>query len=97
MRASSVIVREVARQDAAQVAWAEDQNVIQALAPDRADEPFREWVLPGAVRRREDFVDPHALQSVTKLLAIDLVTIAQEIRPRWTPKTGHRSTPQNRP
>src|SRR2546425_4041173 len=82
MRASPVIVREVAGQDAAQVAFAEDQNVIQTLAPDRADEPLREGILPRAVRRREDFLDPHALHSVPKLLAVDLVTVAQEIEGR---------------
>ena len=55
---------------------AEDENVIQTLAPDRTDQALRERVLPGAVWRREDFVDLHALHSVPKLLAIDLVTIA---------------------
>src|SRR5439155_9486033 len=79
MRASRGIVGEVAGQDAAQVAFAENQNVIQTLAPDRADEPLREGILPRAVRRREDFLDPHALHSVPKLLAVDLVAIAQEI------------------
>src|SRR5438067_10794612 len=50
MRASPVIVGEVAGQDAAQVAFAENQNVIQTLAPDRADEPLREGILPRAMR-----------------------------------------------
>jgi len=53
MRASPVIVGEVAGQDAAQVAFAENQNVIQTLAADRADEPLREGFchgLCGAVR-----------------------------------------------
>src|SRR5437867_11103735 len=36
MRASPVIVGEVAGQDAASVACAENQNVIQTLAPDRS-------------------------------------------------------------
>ena len=36
MRASPVIVGEVAGQNAAQVAVAENQNVIQTLAPDRS-------------------------------------------------------------
>ncbi len=31
------------------------------------------------MRGRENLLDPHALQSVPKLLAVDLVTIAQEI------------------
>ncbi len=79
MRASPVIVREVAGQDAARVAFAENENVIQTLAADRADEPLREGILPRAMRRRQDFLDPHALHSVPKLLAVDLVTVAQEI------------------
>ena len=60
------------------MSFAENENVIQTLAPDRADDPLRKGVLPGAVRRREDFIDPHA-HSVPKLLAVDLVTVAQEM------------------
>ena len=61
MSASLVIVREVADQDAAQVPFAEDEHVIQTLPPDRADEPFREGILPGPLWSGEDFRDPHAL------------------------------------
>jgi hypothetical protein len=50
MRASPVVVGEVAGQDAAQVAFAENQNVIQTLAADRADESLREGILPWALR-----------------------------------------------
>src|SRR5438093_9565530 len=70
------------------VAFAENQNVIQTLAPDRADEPLREGILPRAVRRREDFLDPHALHSLPKLLAVDLVTVAQEIGGRGVVREG---------
>ena len=55
--ARPVIVREVARQGAAQVPFAEDEDVIQTLASDRADEPLGERILPGAKRRRQDFTD----------------------------------------
>jgi hypothetical protein len=34
VRANLVIVREVPRQDAAQMSFAEDENMIQTLAPD---------------------------------------------------------------
>ena len=47
-----MIVGEVAGQDAAEVSLAEDEDMIQTLAPDRADEPLREGVLPRAVRAR---------------------------------------------
>ena len=76
MRASPVIVREVRGQDASQMPLAENDSMVEALASHRADEPLREGILPRAVGRREDFVDPHALHSVPKLLAVDLVTIA---------------------
>ena len=59
--------------------FAENENVIQTLAPDRTDEALGERILLRAVRRCEDFVDLHALHSGPKLLAVDLVTVAQEI------------------
>src|SRR2546428_427012 len=90
MSASPVIVREVAGQDAAQVAFAEDKNVIETLAPDRADEPFHERILPGALRRRNDFLDLHSLHSVPKLVAVDVVTIANELgRPAVARESVH--------
>jgi hypothetical protein len=48
VRSCAVVVREVADQDAVQVPFAQNENMIQALAPRRADEPFREGVLPGS-------------------------------------------------
>src|SRR2546427_12665980 len=44
MSASPVIVLEVAGQDAAEVSFAENENVIQTLAPDRPDEEMRERI-----------------------------------------------------
>ena len=44
-----MVVAEVASKDAAEVSLAEDENVIQTLAPHRTDEPFRERVVPRAV------------------------------------------------
>jgi len=40
------------------------------------------------VRRREDFLDPHALHSMPKLLAEDLVAVAQEIGGRGVVREG---------
>src|SRR5881409_41055 len=79
MRASPVIVGEVAGQDAAEVPFAENQNVIQTLASDRADESLGERILPGAKRRRQDFIDAHALHALAEGVAGDGVAIAEEI------------------
>ena len=74
-----MVVDEVAGQDAVEVSLAEHEHVIQTLAPYRSDHALGEGILPRAVRCREDFVNPHALHSVAKLLAKHQVTIAQEI------------------
>jgi hypothetical protein len=63
-----MVVSEIAGQDAVEVSLAENEHVIQALAPDRADEPLREGILPRAVRRRENLLGAHALQAVPKWL-----------------------------
>ena len=68
--ACAVIVREVAGQDAVQVALAQDEDMIQTLAPDRADEAFHDRVLPWAVGCRQHFTDAHAPQSVLKEVTV---------------------------
>src|ERR687892_510192 len=55
-----MVVGEVAGQDAAEMSFAQDENVIQTLAPDRADQALHERVLPGAVRHDEDEEDAEA-------------------------------------
>jgi len=77
--ACPVVVREVASQGTAQVRFAEDDDVIQTLAPDGADEAFREGVLPRAVRRRQDFTDAHALQALPEHVTVDRVAVAEEV------------------
>jgi hypothetical protein len=77
--ARRVVVREVASQRAAQVSFPKDEDVIQTLAPDRADKPLREGVLPWAVRRRQDFTDTHALHAVLEDVPVDRVAIAEEV------------------
>jgi len=96
MSTSPVIVREVRGQSASQMSLADNDDVVQTRAPDRADKALGERVLPGAVRRREDFVDPDALHSVPKLLAVDLVTVAQDMMARSRPGTRPRSAGRSR-
>jgi len=55
MGSGAVVVRAVASQDVVQMALAEDEDVVETLSPDRADEAFREGILPGAGGRRQDF------------------------------------------
>ena len=80
MRARPVIVGEVTDEGAAEMPFAQDQNVVQTLGSDGADEPFREGVLPWALRSGEDFTDSHALHALLKYVAVNAVAIANEIR-----------------
>jgi hypothetical protein len=41
------VVREVRGQSASQMPLADNDDVVQTLAPDRADKPFRKRVPPG--------------------------------------------------
>src|SRR5437899_1597336 len=79
MSSRAVIVDEVAGQDAAQVPLAEHKDMVQTLTANRADEPLREGVLPRAVGRRQDLVDPHALHSLSERMSVDLIAIAEEV------------------
>jgi hypothetical protein len=40
---------------------------------------MRRRILPGAARRSEDFLDLHSLHAVAERLAIDPITVAQEV------------------
>ena len=74
-----VVVGEIAGQDAVEVSLAENEHVIQTLAPGRADNPLRERVLPRAVRGREDLTNPYALHALPEGIAGDRVAIAEEV------------------
>jgi hypothetical protein len=67
------------RQDVSQVALAQDEDVVETLTPDRADEALRERILPRASGSREDFLDLHALHVLAEGVPIDGVAIAEEI------------------
>jgi hypothetical protein len=76
VRASSMIVRAVAREDAPQMRLVENDHVIETLSPQRADQTLDVRILPGTRRGRDDFRDAHACQSPPKDVAVDVVPIS---------------------
>ena len=88
MRSGAVIVREVRGQDATEVLLAENDDIVEALVPQRADKAFHERILPRAARRREDFRDAHALDTMAERLAEDSVAIAEKIARPWVVREG---------
>src|SRR5262245_1051499 len=53
MRSRVMMIVKIARQHAAQVTLAHDDNVIQTFAADRSDETLRVGILPGRSRRSD--------------------------------------------
>ena len=61
------------------MAFVQDEDMIQTLTPDRADEPLREGVLPRALGRGQHFPDSHALHALPERVTVDAVPIVEEI------------------
>jgi hypothetical protein len=57
MGRGAVVVLEVSGEDVSQVALVQDEDMVETLFPDRADQAFREGILPRASGSREDFLD----------------------------------------
>ena len=55
-----VVVRQVPTQDANQPGFMHDDQMIEALSSDGADEPLRVCVLPWRTRGGAEFLDAHA-------------------------------------
>ena len=58
---------------------AQDNEVVQALAPDRSDQPFGNAILPGRGWCGRLVPDAHGAQSARDDAAIDPVAIADEV------------------
>src|SRR5467141_4246300 len=79
MRSDAVVVGGVRFQSSAQMSLAQDNDVVQALAPDRSDQPFGKAVLPGRGWCGRLVPDAHGAQSARHDAAIDPVAIADEV------------------
>src|SRR5262245_10223514 len=79
MRARTIVVGTVATQKAAQMGFAEDYEVVEALAADRADHPLYERILPRGAWSGQDLANPQALDSPHELSAVDTVTITEQV------------------
>src|SRR5262245_5348729 len=72
-----MVVGEIAGQDAAQMAFAQNEGVIETLMPDRADETLGERILPRAAARGQGFLDTKALDTLPERLPVGPIAIAE--------------------
>jgi hypothetical protein len=73
-----VVVLEVRGQDPQQVSLIQDNEVIQALAPDRTDEAFNVRRLPRRAISDNVLFDAHMPDTSNKIYAVDSITISNE-------------------
>src|SRR2546428_2014760 len=79
MGTRDVVVVDVALQDAPEVLLAEDDQVVQAFAPDRADDSLGIGVLPGRLGRGEDLPDANRPDGPSKCVAVGTISIPQQV------------------
>lgn len=79
MRSCGVVVGEIGAQDAAEMGLAQNDDVIEALAADGADDPFDERVLPGCSGSDPHFSRSHVDEAPGEALAVDGIPIAKQI------------------
>ena len=79
MRSRVMMILKIAREDAAQVTLAEDDNVIQAFTADRTDQSLDIWILPGRSRGSGDLRDAHRANAMAECRAIRFIPVPQQI------------------
>jgi hypothetical protein len=83
-----VVIRNVAGHHAPEMALAEHDHVVQALAPEGSDQSLRVRILPRAGRTRDDLSDTHAGDATPERIAIDGVAIPQQPSRRRVVRKG---------
>src|SRR5215472_2647698 len=74
-----MMILKIARQHAAQVTLAQDNDVIQAFTADRTDQALGVRVLPGRARGSDDLRDAHRANTMPECRAIRFVPVPQQI------------------
>src|SRR5215472_9998325 len=84
MRSGMLVVRTIAFDQPLEAANPEHDDVIEALASDRSDEPFGVGILPWRTRCGEDFLDVHSLRGLGPSLE-GVVAVSDQVSRRSVP------------
>ena len=79
MRSDPVVVIGMELQSSAQMCLAQDNDVVQTLAPDRSDQPFGKAVLPRRSWRDRLVPDAHGAQSTSDDGTVDPIAIPDQV------------------
>src|ERR1700680_3870349 len=79
MRSHAVVIVRIVFRNPTQMFLVRDNDVVQTLAPDRADQPFGKAVLPRRGRCNWLVSDTHGTQSARDDIAVDSISIPDYI------------------
>ena len=82
MRSRVVIIVQVIPQGSAQVIFTDDDQMIETLSANRADDAFGVWILEWRSWRGWRLFNPHPLYSRSKFFPVNLISILEQIARR---------------
>ncbi len=85
MRAPLVVIGEIITEKPFEMAFVEDNDVIQTLPANAANDALGIGILPRAPRCGRAFLHPQTAHAFSKLASIDGITIAQQVLRRGLP------------
>jgi hypothetical protein len=88
MGAGAIVVVGVGAEDPAQVRVAQDHDMVQALSPERADQPFDVPILPGRPRCGWSIPNSHGSEASRYGMAIRGISVPNEVLGRLIPGEG---------
>src|SRR6202022_1840155 len=86
MCSDAIVVASVRFQNSAQMCLAQNNDVVQTLAPDRSDQPFGKAILPGRGRCNRFVPNAHGSQSACDDGAIDPIAITDHVTRSTVPR-----------
>src|SRR5258708_23025293 len=90
MRSGAVVIVSIGFQNPAQMCLAQDNHMIDALAPDRSDQPFGKAILPRRGWCSGLVPDAHGTQAARDDNAIDSIPISDHIARSHVPRKSLR-------
>ena len=88
MRPDLLVIGSVILQNATQLRFVENYQVIEAFAPNRADEALDVAVLPWRAWRGRMIADPHRTNAAGIGWAEGAITVAKQMTWRFIPREG---------
>src|SRR5271169_3257596 len=88
MRASLVVIPLIRFKQVAKMPFAKHNNIVQAIPPDRADQPFRISVLPWRSRCSRPVTNAHRTKATNEDVAVNSVAVTDDVSRRCSPTVG---------